>query len=90
MRGNSHLEEAADVDLVVRVHEDHVFKEPEEGPQVFLAGLQQLQDAVELKKQPAGALCRTKGQPSCVQFERDKKRLCSGRPAFFTYRRGLS
>lgn len=71
MRGDSHLEEAADVDLVVGVHEDHVFIEPEEGPRVIFPGLQQVQDAVELKEQPAGALCRTKGQPSCIQFERD-------------------
>ncbi len=52
------LEEAADVDFVVCVHEDDVLEEPEERPGVFLFGLQQLKDAVELKEQPAGALCR--------------------------------
>lgn len=55
----ANLEEAADVDSVVRVHEDHVLKQPEEGPGVFLFGLQQLKDAVELKEQPASALCPT-------------------------------
>lgn len=78
MGSNCNLEEAADVNLVVCVHEDHIFKEPEEGPRVVLPGLQQLQDAVELKEQPASALCRKDGQQSGVQFERDKKRLCSG------------
>lgn len=52
------LEEAADVDFVVCVHEDHVLEQPEERPGVFLFGLQQLKDAVELKEQPASALCR--------------------------------
>lgn len=53
------LEEAADVDFVVCVHEDHVLKEPEEGLGVLLTGLQQLQDPVELKEESPGALCRT-------------------------------
>lgn len=60
------------------VHEDHVFKEPEEGPRVVLPELQQLQDAVELKEQPAGALCRTEGQALCVQFDQGKKLLSLG------------
>lgn len=58
MREELNLEEAADVDFVVCVHEDHVLKEPEERPRVIFFGLQQLKDAVELKEQSAGALCR--------------------------------
>lgn len=52
------LEEAADVDFVMRVHEHHVLEQPEERPGIFLFGLQQVQDAVVLEKQPASALCR--------------------------------
>lgn len=44
------LEKAADVDFVMRVHEDHVLKQPEERLGVFLFGLQQLKDAVILKE----------------------------------------
>lgn len=50
------LEEAADVDFVMCVHEDHVLKQPEERPGVVFFGLQQLEDAVVLKEQPASAL----------------------------------
>lgn len=50
------LQEAADVDFVVYVHEDHVLEEPEERPGVFFAGLQELQDPVILKEESAGAL----------------------------------
>lgn len=52
----ANLEEAADVDFVMSVHEDHVFKQPEERPGVFPFRLQQLKDAVEIKEQPASAL----------------------------------
>lgn len=54
--GGANLEEAADVDFVVSVHEDDVLKEPEERPGVSLFGLQQLEDAVVIEEQPAGAL----------------------------------
>lgn len=58
----ANLEEAADVDFVVRVHEDHVLKQPEERPWVFLFGLQKLKDPVVFKEEPASALCwREKG-----------------------------
>ena len=53
-----HLQEAADVQPVVVVHEHHVLEEPEEGPRVVLLGLQQVQDPVVLEEQPARALCR--------------------------------
>lgn len=53
------LQEAADVDFVVGIHEDHILKEPEEGPGVFFAGLQKLQNPVVLKEEPTSALYRT-------------------------------
>lgn len=54
----TNLEEAADVDFIVCVHEDHVLKQPEERPGVSLFRLQQLKDAIVLKEESAGALCR--------------------------------
>lgn len=53
---SANLKEAADVDFVVCVHEDHVLKEPEERPGVFFTGLQKLQNPVILKEEPTGAL----------------------------------
>lgn len=53
------LQEAADVDFVMRIHKDHILKEPEERPGVFFNGLQQLQNPVILKEQPTSALYRT-------------------------------
>lgn len=53
---NAHLEEPADVRLVIRTHEHDVLEEPEEGPVVVLLGPHHGQHAVELEEQPAGAL----------------------------------
>lgn len=47
---NNNLKKSADVRFVFGAHEDHVFKQPEERPVLVLPGLQQSQDAVELKK----------------------------------------
>ena len=41
----------------MRVHGHHVLKHPEEGPRVAGPGLEQVEDAVVLKEQPATALC---------------------------------
>lgn len=65
---NPDLEEAANVDFVVCVHEDHVLKKPKERPGVFLFGLQQLKDAVVLKEQPASALCRRDKGITVISF----------------------
>lgn len=54
---DTNLQETANVDFVVRVHEDNVLEEPEERPMVVLFGLQQLQDAIVLKEESAGAFC---------------------------------
>lgn len=54
------LQEAANVDSVMRVHKHYVLKEPEERPGVILFGLQQMENTVVLKEQPSSALCRRK------------------------------
>lgn len=55
----NHLKESADIRFVVGAHENHVLKQPEERAVVALLRLQQGQNAVELKKEPSSALCRT-------------------------------
>lgn len=50
--GLANLQEAADVDLVVVVHEHHVLEKPEERPPVVFFGLHDVKKPVILKEEP--------------------------------------
>lgn len=51
-----YLEKSRDVPLVTNAHGHHILKEPEEGAVISLLGPRIMQEAVELKEEPASAL----------------------------------
>lgn len=77
----NHLEESADIWLVVGTHENDVLKQPEERAVVALLRLQHGQYAVELKEEPSSALCGTNRESyqkvyewrGCWNLKRDLK-----------------
>lgn len=54
----NHLQEPADVRLIMGAHENHVLEQPEEGAVVVLLWLQYVQYAVILEEESSSALCR--------------------------------